>query len=523
MPSADIVSTRLVVGMEIHVELATRSKMFTRTANVAHPDHFDAPPNSLVDPMVAALPGVLPVMNRQAVEMAIMVGLALECTIATFSKWDRKNYYYPDLPKGYQISQYDLPLCADGHLDVPGADGATRRVGILRAHLEEDTGKLGHELPGGRPYEGSLVDLNRAGTPLLEIVTNPDLTSAAEAVTFAQDLRNLCRFLGVTEGDMQRGHMRFEPNVNVIIDTADGREHATPIVEIKNLNSFKAIRAAIEHEHRRQAERWSRDGVVQGPGLKQTRGWDDGRLVTVLQREKEDVHDYRYFPDPDLVPVVVDPPWLDRIAGRIPELPRRRHERYRRDYDLPETDADALTADRDLCLLFEACVEAVHDRSGSALPVMHAGQQCAKWLLNAGSRRANEKGMAIHELGITPPQLAQIIELRDRNQVGSSAADELFSLLCETDEDAMTVATARGLIQVRDEGQLDDWIDQAIAAQPQAADDFRAGKDAAAGRLVGHVMKLSRGRADAKEVQRRLREKIRGEEKAKSKKAKKQK
>ena len=339
----NITDARLKIGMEIHVELATRSKMFSRAANLAHPDQYEAEPNTLVDPVVAALPGALPVMNRDAIEMSMMVGMALNCSIAEFSKWDRKNYFYPDLPKGYQISQYDLPLCFDGELSIPADGGGTIRVGIIRAHLEEDTGKLGHELPGGRHYDGSLVDLNRAGTPLLEIVTHPDLTGAEDAVTFARELRNICRFLGVSEGVMERGHMRFEPNVNVIIDTADGHEFATPIVEIKNLNSFQAIRAAIEFEHERQVEAYMVDGVVMAPGRKSTRGWDDTRNVTVLQREKEEADDYRYFPDPDLMPVVVDDGWRRSVAARIPELPMQRRARYRDVYNLASKDADAMT------------------------------------------------------------------------------------------------------------------------------------------------------------------------------------
>ncbi|HVP73420.1 MAG TPA: hypothetical protein VMS30_06745, partial [Phycisphaerales bacterium] len=246
-----VASARLKIGMEVHVELATRTRLFSRTASVAHRDHFDAPPNSLIDPVILGLPGALPVMNRAAVEQAMLVGLALNCQIARHSRWDRKNYFYPDLPKGYQISQYDLPLCFDGEIDVHlgGAEGgAMRKVGIIRAHLEEDAGKLGHELPGGARYDGSLVDYNRAGTPLLEIVSAPDLTSADEAVAYAQELRTLCRFLGVSEAIMQRGHMRFEPNINVIIDTRDGREFATPVVEVKNLNSFKSLHGAIEFE-----------------------------------------------------------------------------------------------------------------------------------------------------------------------------------------------------------------------------------------------------------------------------------
>ena len=499
---ARITSTRLKIGMEIHVELATRSKMFSRSANIAHPDHYDAEPNSLVDPVVAGLPGALPVMNKVAVEMAMMVGLALDCTIASVSKWDRKNYYYPDLPKGYQISQYDLPLCSDGQLTIPGANGDARRIGIIRAHLEEDTGKLSHELPGGRRCDGSLVDLNRAGTPLLEIVTHPDLQTAEEAVTFGRELRNICRFLGVSGGIMQRGHMRFEPNVNVLITTDDGREHATPIVEIKNLNSFRAVRDAIRFEHDRQVETWKADGVVMAPGLKSTRGWDDGAGATVLQREKEEAHDYRYFPDPDLIPVVVSEAWREAVAACIPELPIARRARYAREYDLPAKDAAALTDERDVCLFYEEAVSAV----GSTLATAEAGRACAKLLLNAGARRANERGAAIHELGITPGQVARIVRLRDEDVIGSTAADELFGLLCETDDDARAVAERHGLLQVRDEGQLDQWCEASIAAQPRAAEDFRRGKDAALGRLVGEVMRISKGRADAREAREKLRE-----------------
>ena len=509
---AQIVSSRLVVGMEVHIELATRSKMFTRAPNLAHPDHYEALPNSLVDAMVLALPGVLPVMNKSAVEMSMMVGMALGCQISSFSKWDRKNYFYPDLPKGYQISQYDLPLCFDGELNFHGADGALKQVGIIRAHLEEDTGKLGHELPGGGHYEGSLVDLNRAGTPLLEVVTEPDLTSADDAVIFGQELRNICRFLKVTEGIMQRGHMRFEPNINVIIDTADGREYATPIVEVKNLNSFKALKGAIEFEFSRQVEQWKLDGKVQGPGAKSTRGWDDIRGVTVLQREKEDAHDYRYFPEPDLPPLIISEDWKQDVAARVPQLPMQRRKRYQDVYGLSEKDAKALTDEPDVCFLYEACIEATQKIATPKDSATHAGRECAKWLLNAGAKRANERGVRIDELGISPAQIAAIIDLRDRDLIGSSAADELFGLLCEPTHrgvNAHELAKQRGLIQVRDEGQLEEWIADAIRAQPQAADDFRAGKDAAAGRLVGHVMKVSKGQADAKAIQSKLREKLR--------------
>ena len=292
--------TRLIVGMEIHVELATRSKMFTAAPNVAHPDHYDAQPNSLCDPVVIGMPGVLPVINKQAVEMSMLVGLALGCKIAKMTKWDRKSYYYPDLPKNYQISQYDQPLCEQGRIDVPISDdpqAALKTVRIRRAHLEEDAGKLLHEAPGGVKIDFSIVDLNRAGTPLLEIVTEPDLASAQEAVSFGQALRNLCRFLGVSEGIMQKGHMRFEPNINVEIEH-HGQTYQTPIVEIKNLNSFKALHGAIEHEHERQIEQWLETRRVMGPGAKATRGWDDVNQVTTPQREKRRRPRLPLFPRP---------------------------------------------------------------------------------------------------------------------------------------------------------------------------------------------------------------------------------
>ncbi len=498
----DVDAARLIVGMEIHVELATRAKLFTRTPNPAHPDHYDAAVNTLTDPVVAALPGALPVLNRAAVELSIMVGLALNCRIAARTRWDRKNYFYPDLPKGYQISQYDLPLCTDGVLEIETGDGESRRIGIIRAHLEEDTGKLGHELPGGGYSENSLIDLNRAGAPLLEIVTQPDLRSADEAVTFAQSLRRICRFLNATEGVMQRGQMRFEPNVNVCITTDDGREYHTPIVEVKNLNSFKAIHGAVEYEYTRQIAQWREDGRTQGPGMKSTRGWDDEKQATVLQREKEDAHDYRYFPEPDLPELTIEPEQLERLQAMIPELPAARRQRYLNDLGLSPADADALLDERETCFYFEACAERCQSMLG--LSPAPAARDVAKLLLNAGARLANERGVRIDQLGVRADQVAQLIGLRADDEVGSSAADELFARLCDDDGDARDVAEAHGLLQVRDEGQLDAWIDAAIEADPTSAEDFAGGKDAAVGRLIGGVMKLSNGQADAKAVREKF-------------------
>jgi aspartyl-tRNA(Asn)/glutamyl-tRNA(Gln) amidotransferase subunit B len=478
--------------MEIHVELATESKMFTAAPNGAVPERYEAKPNTLVNPLVMALPGSLPVINKRAVAMSMRVGLALNCTIANFTKWDRKNYYYPDLPKGYQISQFDKPLCLEGVIETE-VDGVKKPVRITRAHLEEDTGKLGHELPGGVHYDGSLVDLNRAGTPLLEIVSEPDMSTADEAVAYGKEVRDICRFLGVTEGIMQRGHMRFEPNINVIITTEDGVEHPTPIVEVKNLNSFRALHGAIEHESTRQVEQWEKDGLEMGPNAKTTRGWDEEKMVTLLQREKEDAHDYRFFPDPDLVPLTISQEWIDEVNATIPELPASKRSRYKIEYKLSDKDISAFISDPTLCSFFEKCVQQSSN-----------GNESAKWILNAGAKLANEKGRSVDELGITPEQIAGIIALREANTIGSSAANTLFELLCTSDQTAESLADAEGLLQVNDENALATWIQEAIDAQPQAADDIRNGKDAAIGRLIGEVMKRSGGSADAGAVREKI-------------------
>ncbi len=505
--TATIVRTTLMVGLEIHIELATRTKMFTRVPNGAHPAHYDEPPNTLIDPVVCALPGALPVMNRAAVEMSMLVGLALHCSIARHSKWDRKNYYYPDLPKGYQISQYDLPLCHDGRVEIAAAAGGTRAIGIIRAHLEEDTGKLGHELPGGGHYAGSLVDLNRAGTPLLEVVTAPDFDCADDVVTFAEELRHICRFLGVTEGIMQQGHMRFEPNINVHLELADGTVIKTPIVEVKNLNSFRALKGAIEHESTRQVAQWRATGRVMGRGMKETRGWDDVALKTLLQREKEDAHDYRYFPEPDLVPVEVSDAWRDEVAARIPELPMARRARYMTAYGLSEVDARNLIDVRATALYFEECVAAAV-ACGATKSEKEAGFAVGKLLLNIGAKHANERGIGVAECGIGAAQLAGIVALREAGAIGAQAVDPLFGALTSSDDDAKAAAERLGLLVVRDEGQLQAWVDAGIAANEQAANDVRAGKMAAIGRIVGAVVKLSGGKVDAKTVHEAIKSRL---------------
>ncbi len=501
MVASDI-KTRLKVGMEIHVELATRTKMWTAAPNVAHPDHFDAEPNSLLDPVVIGMPGTLPVMNRAALEMSIMVGLALNCQIAPYCKWDRKSYYYPDLPKNYQISQYDLPICGQGMVmapvsEEPGAE--LKPIRIRRAHLEEDAGKLLHEAPGGIRIDHSIVDLNRAGTPLLEIVTEPDFESADQVVAFCNMLRNLCRFLGVSEGIMQKGHMRFEPNINVIIEK-DGKTFATPVQEIKNLNSFKALHGSITYELARQVEQWLTDGKVMKMGAKSTRGWDDVRGVTMVQREKEEAHDYRYFPDPDLVPVKVNEPWLSEIRARIPELPLARETRYINELGLSVKDARALTGEREVCYFFEKVLAAGVD-----------AKRGATILLNNLGKRANEAKCLVSELGITPEQIKAVEAMVAANKISSSAADELYGLCCaDPKADPAKLAEAKGLMQVSDDSALEAWVEQAMTANPAAVEAVKGGKTSAITSLMGSVMKLSKGKANPKAVQEILHKKLMG-------------
>lgn len=553
--AADIDRVKLIVGMEVHVELATRTKMFCRAPSPACPE-FDPhenesiSPNTLIDATVLALPGALPVMNKAAVDMAIKVGLALKCQIAPITKWDRKSYFYPDLPKAYQISQYDLPICFDGSIDVPAVDdkgqvdldGEPTRIGILRAHLEEDAGKLLHEAPGGggaTPIDCSIADYNRAGTALLEIVTQPEFTSSAQVVAFCRQLRNICRFLGVTEGIMQRGHMRFEPNINVQLTMKDGKLIKTPIVEIKNLNSFKSVQAAIEYEFQEQPRRWLADRREMGRGTKQTRGWDDraegGRGATVLQREKEDAHDYRYFPDPDLVPVVVNEEWKEGIRATIPELPLARFARFMNDFGLGRKEAAALIDERDVCFFYEKTIGAMESLG---LSHARAGKLAANILLQSGAKRANERHVEIHHLGISPEQVASIGKLREDGKLNNQNADELFGLLCQDIHHRGTetqrgekiivpapavsssnsplsslrlsasvvnvfssvesLAQSRNMLTVRDDDAMARWVDAAIAENAQAAADVKAGKTAAVGRLVGAAMKHSGGSGDAK-------------------------
>ena len=484
-------SYRVLVGMEVHVQLATRSKMFTAAPNGAA--HFGAEPNTLVDEVVLGLPGTLPVMNRSAVEYSIMVGLALGCTIARHTKWDRKSYYYPDLPKNYQISQYDLPLCAAGKFELQTEEG-TKTVRIRRAHLEEDAGKLLHEAPGGHPIDHSIVDLNRAGTPLLEIVTEPDLSTPEQVRLFAQELQRLVQFLGVSEGQMQMGHMRFEPNINVHITDGDGQVHKTAITEVKNLNSFSVLERATAYEVRRQIDQWEQTGSL---GRKSTYGWDEKTESTFHQRDKEDAHDYRYFPDPDLAPVEVGEEWLTELKGRVGELPAARRRRYVEGLGLNEKDAAALTSGRRVGELFEDAVQ--HGASP---------KRASNLITNTLAQIANQRGVVVPELSVTGKRVAEVAALLDQSHIAASGAVTLFLAISDGARgDTKVLAEQLGLVQVSDTGAIDAAIDALIAQNPKSLQDVRAGKMAAIGSLVGMIMKGGKG-LNPKLVQERLRAKL---------------
>ena len=471
----------LVVGLEIHVQLATQTKLFCGCKL-----GFNDPPNSNVCPVCLGLPGALPVLNRRAYEYSVKTALALNCEIVPFTKWDRKSYYYPDLPKNYQTSQYDLPMSRDGYLDIPLEDGRHKRVRILRAHLEEDAGKNQHE---GLPH--SRVDLNRTGTPLLEIVTEPDLSSAAECRALAMELQKIVQFLGVSHANMQMGHMRFEPNVNLHIVDDDGHTYKTPICEVKNLNSFKALEGAVNYEQWRHLEEWkkNRDFTLEKLG-KENRGWDDQKNVTVFQRGKEEAHDYRYFPCPDLVPVTVDDAWITEIRADMNELPETLRKRFVEEYDLSEYDAGVLTSEPAAARFFDDAVKL------GAPP-----KRVANLVTQQGLRIANEQGCTLDAIGITIEQLVEVAKLIDDGTINASAGNTLFEKLLTDDRDARTVAQKSNLIQLSDSGELDNLIDEVVAANTSAVEEFRSGGKKAGkarGFLLGQVMQKTKGQANPK-------------------------
>jgi aspartyl-tRNA(Asn)/glutamyl-tRNA(Gln) amidotransferase subunit B len=496
----------VIIGMETHVELDTLSKMFCACSA----RFFGAEPNVNVCPVCLGMPGALPVINKRAVEFAIMVGLALNCKIARHTFWERKSYWYPDLPKGYQISQYQYPLAYDGWIEVDVRDLSTgnwteestrKRIRIRRAHLEEDTGKLIHV--GDKSY----VDYNRSGVPLLEIVTEPDIHSADEAYAYLSALQQLVRYLGVSTGDMEKGAMRCEPNMSL---RPKGSAALGVKVEIKNLNSLRAVREAIAYEIRRQADLLARGEAVHQVTL----GWDEERGVTVVQRQKESAHDYRYFPEPDLPPLEVSDAWLDELRARLPELALSRQDRYRRDCGLSAYDAVQLTSDRAVAEWFEQVVACAADHQTSDDRMRARAKAAANWIQTEVFRLMKARNLALSDIGalrVQPAQLAQLIRLVEDQTINHNTAKQVFEEMFESGADPGSIIEARGLAQVSDESALQAVVAQVIEAHPSQVQQYLSGQDKVFGFLVGQAMKATKGKGNAQVINRLLREALEGQ------------
>jgi aspartyl-tRNA(Asn)/glutamyl-tRNA(Gln) amidotransferase subunit B len=479
---------RPVIGMEVHIELSTNSKMFCGCSA----DFFGVAPNTHVCPICLGMPGTLPVINQKAVEYTIMTGLALNCDIQLHNVFARKNYFYPDLPKGYQISQYELPLGLNGYVDLAPDDIAgTKRIRVRRVHLEEDTGKLTHV--NGH----SLVDLNRAGVPLLEIVTEADLSSAEEASAYVSKLRQLVRYLGVSTGDMEKGAMRCEVNLS-LTDPATG-EWGTK-VEIKNLNSFRSVRNSIEYEIQRQVAVLEAGGKIE----QVTMGWDENRQMTVLQRVKEGDTGYRYFPEPDLPPLDLDPSWIERIKANLPELPDAKRARYVLDLGLSSKEASVLIEDRATAEYFDSVVEAA---GGSKLVTP---KLISNWFSGELFRLLRESGTEVTAIKIEPAQFVALVEAVTTNTINQSAAKKVLGVMFETGQAPQAIVKALGLEQISDEGQLVAMVQQVLIDHPGPVEQFKAGKEGVINFLVGQVMRASRGKANPKVAEEALRQAILG-------------
>jgi aspartyl-tRNA(Asn)/glutamyl-tRNA(Gln) amidotransferase subunit B len=483
---------RMVIGLEVHVQLLTRTKLFCGCST-----QFGLPPNSATCPVCIGMPGVLPVLNRRAFELALRAALALNCQVARFTKWDRKNYYYPDLPKNYQISQYDLPFSRDGWLEIPTAAGG-KRIGILRVHLEEDAGKMLHDEHGAG--KDSLVDLNRAGTPLLEIVSQPELTSPEEAKAYLEELRLLLREIGVSDCEMQEGSLRCDANINIHIPQADGSIIKTPITEVKNLNSFRAVERAMRYEAQRQYEEALRDANYRlGRMSKATAGWDEARGMTIVQRRKEEASDYRYFPEPDLAPVIVQEEWLERARAEMGELPAAQRVRLVAQYGLSPYDAGVLVGQgRALVAYFEE----VARRCGDA-------RAACNWIANQVLASLKERKIAITDFPLTAERLAELITEQKTIGLNKQMAGEVYTYMLESGCGAKQAMDALGVKPAADTGALIEIVRRVLTANTKAVADFKAGKTKAAQAIKGAVMRETKGTARPEIVEQIILEEIR--------------
>ena len=474
-----------VIGLEVHAELKTKTKAFCSCST-----EFGAEPNTHVCPVCLGMPGALPVLNKRVVEFAIRAGLALNCDIQKFNKMDRKNYFYPDLAKNYQISQWDEPICLGGHIDIR-VNGEKKRIGITRIHMEEDAGKLVHSGLTISTSDSSAVDYNRAGVPLIEIVSEPDMRSAAEARAYMEQLKAILEYTDVCDCKMQEGSLRCDANISVM---PEGAAEFGTRAEIKNLNSFRALERAIEYEVERQIEIVEDGGHV----VQETRTWDDANGVTLSMRSKEEAHDYRYFPEPDLVPINLDQAWIDEIKATLPELPSARKERLLAE-DVPEDNADIIVASKKVADYFDEGTKATKNLKA-----------LSNWLIGDVAGYLNAEGIEIDdpEFKITPDHLGELVNLIDKGVLSSKLAKQVFAEMLKENEAPEALVKKLGLEQVSDAGELGKLVDEVIAANPQSIADFKAGKKKALGFLVGQIMKATHGKANPGMVNKMLMEKL---------------
>jgi aspartyl-tRNA(Asn)/glutamyl-tRNA(Gln) amidotransferase subunit B len=481
MKEGDIMKKyEVVIGLEVHAQLMTDTKIFCRCST-----RFGSEPNTQTCQVCTGMPGVLPVMNRKAIEFAIRTGLAMHCTIAPYSRFARKNYFYPDLPKNYQISQYELPLCEGGFVEIL-VDNEVKRIGITRIHMEEDAGKNIHDSRG----EYSFVDLNRTGVPLMEIVSEPDLRSPAEAAEYMKKLRAILRYLGVCDGNMEQGSLRCDANVSI---RPFGQKEFGTRAELKNINSFRFVEKALEYEIKRQIS------IVEGGGkiVQETRLWDSAAGVTQSMRSKEEAHDYRYFPEPDLPPIVVDNAWIDRIKAGLPELPDQKRQRFIKAYGLPEYDSEIMTTERSVADWFEDTVKA----GGQAKAV-------SNWIMGDLMRIMNEENKTIDEMPIRPAQLAGMLKLVDDGTISGKIAKTVFEEICSSGKDADEIVKEKGLVQISDTGEIEKAVDDILSKHQAEIERFRAGDEKLLAFFVGQVMKVTKGKANPKVLNELLMKKL---------------
>ena len=473
-----------VIGLEVHVELSTESKAFCRCSTA-----FGAEPNTQVCPVCLGLPGALPVLNKRVLEYAIKTGLALNCSIASQSKFDRKNYFYPDLPKAYQLSQFDQPIAYDGYVDIT-VDGQARRIGVKRVHMEEDAGKLIHTGDDIATATSSLVDLNRAGVPLIEIVTEPDIRSPEEARLYLTKLKTIIQYLGVSDCKMEEGSLRCDANLSV---RPRGSNKLGTKSEIKNMNSFRAVFRGLSFEEERQKEAFlAGEEIVQ-----ETRHWDESRGITVGMRSKEEAQDYRYFPDPDLPPLAIDPTWVEDIRADLPELPDVRVARFIKEYGLPDYDAEVLTTSQRVADFYDDCVR------------LHADPKAvSNWIMSEVLRLLNAEGKELDETPLTPEHVTKVLKLMDEGVISGRIAKDVFEETFHTGRDPEEIVKERGLVQISDEDELGRIVAEVLEANPNVVEDYRNGKDKALGYLIGQVMKATRGKANPQMVNRLFKEKL---------------